>query len=224
MLPYIEPPKGLRPTTRKLKHDLVGRRSGRLCVLSLAGLTYQTTWWLCLCDCWQQVYVSQRSLLRTDRTPTGSCGCLKGGTHPGWRGYGEISGYFWGHAISGAKQRDIPFDMTIEQGWDLFVSQRRCCALTGLELRIGRGNGDNGSASLDRIDSKLGYHLENVQWLHKYINVMKWDLPEAEFIALCRRVVAVADKEKTDAGRTCSSDVRRRPPGRRGVGKSTNKG
>ena len=38
------------------------------------------------------------------------------------------------------------------------------------------------TASLDRIDSKLGYILGNIQWVHKQINEMKMDLAEVDFL------------------------------------------
>ena len=44
------------------------------------------------------------------------------------------------------------------------------------------------TASLDRIDSCKGYTIDNVQWVHKWINVMKSDHSQDEFIALCRAV------------------------------------
>lgn len=32
------------------------------------------------------------------------------------------------------------------------------------------------TASLDRIDSSKGYTIDNVWWIHKQLNWMKWDL------------------------------------------------
>lgn len=44
------------------------------------------------------------------------------------------------------------------------------------------------TASLDRIDSTKGYTLDNIQWVHKHINVMKMDLDQEYFIKLCKLV------------------------------------
>lgn len=45
------------------------------------------------------------------------------------------------------------------------------------------------TASLDRINSSIGYTIDNVQWVHKKINMMKMDLSQEEFINYCRLVV-----------------------------------
>ena len=49
--------------------------------------------------------------------------------------------------------------------------------------------GKNQTASLDRIDSSKGYTKNNVQWLHKDINIMKRDFPEEKFLFLCKQIV-----------------------------------
>jgi hypothetical protein len=45
------------------------------------------------------------------------------------------------------------------------------------------------TASLDRIDSSLGYVRGNVQWLHKDVNWMKNTLDQDRFIELCKAIV-----------------------------------
>jgi hypothetical protein len=57
--------------------------------------------------------------------------------------------------------------------------------------------GHRGTASLDRIDSTLGYVTGNVQWVHKSVNHMKSDTPEEEFVEWCRRIVAHSDSVKS---------------------------
>ena len=44
------------------------------------------------------------------------------------------------------------------------------------------------SASLDRIDNNIGYIEGNVQWVHKWINVMKGAMSNECFIFLCNKV------------------------------------
>ena len=88
--------------------------------------------------------------------------------------------------------------LSIEDAWKKFEAQNGRCALTGLELdwdeRLGRDEHGKlrfrrGSASLDRIDSKEGYTLRNVHWVHKQINMMKMDLRLDDFQRWCRLVV-----------------------------------
>jgi hypothetical protein len=83
--------------------------------------------------------------------------------------------------------------VTGHEAWQVFLRQNGKCALTGLDLDFGSGGTDRrnyhlGSASLDRIDSAKGYSLDNIQWVHKQVNLMKSDLDQSEFIRWCKRV------------------------------------
>ena len=46
------------------------------------------------------------------------------------------------------------------------------------------------TASLDRIDSRKGYTIDNVHWVLKAVNIMKNTYPLSFFVAICRKVVA----------------------------------
>lgn len=112
-----------------------------------------------------------------------------------WRGYGDISMTFFNQIKRNAirKNRTLEFDLTIEFLWDLFIEQDRLCALTRLPLVfVTAGNVLNKSkmqtASLDRIDSNLGYIRSNVQWVHKDVQKMKWDFTQDRFLELCRLI------------------------------------
>lgn len=95
--------------------------------------------------------------------------------------------------------------MSIQDAWALFEAQSGLCALTGTPLRLRSGRADKkgtallkeGTASLDRIDSAKGYEPGNVQWVHKHVNIMKLDLTQPEFIAICRSVVARVDRAES---------------------------
>lgn len=45
-----------------------------------------------------------------------------------------------------------------------------------------------GTASLDRKDNTRGYTLNNVQWVHKDVNIMKNTFDRDYFVSMCRRV------------------------------------
>jgi len=66
---------------------------------------------------------------------------------------------------------------------EIFLEQDKKCALTNLDIEMGT------TASLDRIDSSKGYINGNIQWLHKNVNQMKWDLNQSHFISLCELIV-----------------------------------
>jgi hypothetical protein len=44
------------------------------------------------------------------------------------------------------------------------------------------------TASLDRIDSSKGYTIDNVQWVHKTVNLMKRELNQQDFIDICNKI------------------------------------
>lgn len=75
----------------------------------------------------------------------------------------------------GAKIRNMVFNIKIEEVWSLFLKQNRKCALTGWDINFGKSI----SASIDRIDSKKGYTSDNIQLIHKDINILKMDWPES---------------------------------------------
>lgn len=118
---------------------------------------------------------------------TQSCGCIKRDKH-----LGEISQQFWSRIVNGAKKRrnqTIEFKITREYAWNLFLQQERKCIYSGLELNFPihykELQSSNYTASLDRIDSSKGYIEGNVQWVHKWVNVMKNQLSHDCFIGLC---------------------------------------
>lgn len=118
-----------------------------------------------------------------------SCGCRikrTGNQSPSFRGTGEIPSTYWGSLRNSAIDRNLEFNITANQVWELFLKQERKCALSGEILSFGRK--PLGTASLDRINSSRPYDLDNVQWIHKDINYMKMDLPQEHFLTLCRKI------------------------------------
>jgi hypothetical protein len=86
-------------------------------------------------------------------------------------------------------RRAIPFNITMQEAWDLYQAQGGRCALSGLEISF-RAR----TASLDRIDSSVGYEADNVQWLHKDVNMMKRHYSQEYLIDLCRRIVDLTEE------------------------------
>lgn len=111
-----------------------------------------------------------------------------------YKGTGDLSATFWLHIKNGAKKRGIPFDITIDQAWNLFLDQKKKCALSGQLLTMVRESLNSNvdwsrtSASLDRKDSTLGYTIDNIQWVHKTVNYIKRDLSQEEFIIWCKLI------------------------------------
>jgi hypothetical protein len=114
---------------------------------------------------------------------------LTGNRHHAWKGYGEIPRNYFGHVQKSAIKRLIKFDLTIEQAWNLFLKQNRCCSISGVKLIFNSiCRSCEGTASLDRIDSAKGYEIDNVQWIHKDVNYMKNDMTDEELIKWCSKI------------------------------------
>lgn len=143
------------------------------------------TKWLCQCSCGSEArWIDKTNILKGLSRGCSACyGTRNSGENNGnWKGHGEISGEVYNRIRYGAAFRDISLEVGLEDLNELWLKQGRCCALTGLPLVL------LDSASLDRIDSSLGYTPGNVQWVHKTINKMKNDLPERVFLEMCTSV------------------------------------
>jgi hypothetical protein len=108
-----------------------------------------------------------------------------------WTGYEEITGNFFYSMRKRAKKSNIPFDITIEYIWDLYLKQDKKCALSGVDISFSidrHKNKSDQTASLDRIDSSKGYVEGNLQWVHKTVNAIKWHLGEEEFFWWCKTI------------------------------------
>lgn len=175
----------------KLK-DLTGQRFGKWLVLYRTQAHRKHTIWRCVCDCGAEKDVYSTHLISGNSKRCPKCS-PKGKSHKQWKGCGDISGNFWDsikRCASGKKGRREPVDflITIEFAWDLFIKQEGKCALSGLDIVINYNQKEGHTASLDRIDSSKGYTEDNVQWVHKDINMMKRTYDQDYFIELCKSV------------------------------------
>lgn len=151
---------------------------------------YSHALYLCVCSCGNTAEVLGHSLLSGN---TRSCGCSSrkiGKNHGLWSGYEGISTVYYNRVMNGAKKRNIKFDLTIQDMWNKFVEQNKRCSLSGIKLMFSPTNKTRNlqTASLDRIDSKIGYYYDNIQWIHKNLNIMKWHISNKDFINWCHEV------------------------------------
>ena len=90
-----------------------------------------------------------------------------------------------------AKKRKNLGNLTLDDLFKQWKKQNGICPYTGIELKLPIARKKHlrfETASLDRIDSNKGYCINNVQWVHKTINVIKNNLDETYFIQLCRDI------------------------------------
>ena len=176
--------------------SLKGKKFGKLKIISLNEMKNGTSYWDCVCECGKDL-VLKRGHITDGRIR--SCGCLRRGkSSRNWNGCGDLSGSFFGKIKSHAKRRKILFDVEIEYLWDLFLQQGGKCALTNEPLKFPTSNLDEKTASLDRINSSKGYIENNVQWVHKDINLMKQQFSQDYFILLCDKVSLYAKGRKNE--------------------------
>jgi hypothetical protein len=99
------------------------------------------------------------------------------------------------------------FSITLEDVYNLWIKQDKKCALTGIPIDFKNQNFRQlterpshikhkkkfkydliCTASLDRINSDKGYIKDNIQLVHKDINMMKNDYDQDYFINMCNLI------------------------------------
>lgn len=109
-----------------------------------------------------------------------------------YKGINELSKSFFNLYKYGAERRNIPFEITIQDAYRKWEDQCGVCAISGIKLILKRDMIKKGNwrvidfegitASLDRIDSTKGYTPDNIQWVHKIVNIMKSNMTDKELI------------------------------------------
>lgn len=178
---------GLKIESDRFK-DLSGSEFGHLLVLRRAPTTNSGhTMWFCKeKDTGIEKIVASTHLLRGNTKSFTNRN--KGDKHIQWTGVGKISGDFWNHIKNGARKRKMEFSITIEYAWGLYILQNKKCALSGRDIYFPESNTSPSTASLDRIDSSIGYIEGNVQWVHGKVNIMKNKFNQIEFIEFCKSI------------------------------------
>jgi len=107
-----------------------------------------------------------------------------------YKGYYDLSGKYWYDLKYNANKRGLSFcpDLTIEYAWELFLKQNKKCALSGLDIALYPDIKTRNTASLDRKDNTKGYSKDNIQWLHKSVNNLKYKMSNEETIEVCRKI------------------------------------
>lgn len=185
---------------RKAKSCLLGARFGKLsAVRGVPPDKNRKTMWECVCDCGKTKIIRGQDLIRGK---VKSCGCIykistrenikkayEASAKSRFCGFGELTGTYLSIVKRSAMTRQLEYLVTPQFLWELFLKQGKKCALSGLPIVFGkRRSGKKQTASLDRIDSNLGYTIDNVQWVHRDLNNMKQALNEVEFVKYCQLV------------------------------------
>jgi hypothetical protein len=184
--PCFMPQQDQRAPKPPKTEQLIGKKFNKLLVIELVPYFSKAQnkylyWAKVKCNCGNIFEITRRSLGR--RQACDECELLR-----------KEKQFYWGKVLSGARDRNIEISINVEYAWELLKRQEYRCALTGKKITFGtpgvKSRWGGRTASLDRIDSSLGYIEGNVQWVHKDINLMKMELTESNFIAWCHAVAA----------------------------------
>ena len=197
---------------RRIK-DISDLRSGNLVAVrpvdpkEYGNSDIKSVYWECKCDCGGKI------IARTSRI-TGkeyiSCGCMRvnGKAKRGYKTkenrakpnefYKNISVTYYNRIKAKAAKRNIIFKVNIEYLDEIFKRQNGCCAFTGDKLCFETGEKiSKTTASLDRINSSIGYVEGNLQWVHKDVNMLKGRMKDDSLFRFCRRYGEVVEKIRT---------------------------
>lgn len=144
---------------------------------------------LCQCKC-GNIKTLHSSRIRNKQVK--SCGCLntrKGVDNPHSKYYGSIPQSVYTKCKTNASDRNIYFNLTIENLDSQYQQQKGKCAISGIDIGFNNYKQKSkmlSTASLDRINSCLPYTIDNIQWVHKQVQQMKWTSEQNEFIEWCK--------------------------------------
>ena len=153
---------------------------------------YGSRLWLCECKCGFQrefntSYLTGGSL----RTATQCKKCYKKEMELSNRITNDIPNRFWYKFLNVANRRNIEVGISKKCLFELYLKQNKKCSLTGQDLYFTKLRSNFNrytNASIDRIDSSKGYVKDNIQWVHKKVNMMKQRYSQEEFIEICKMV------------------------------------
>lgn len=176
----------------KHKENLCGRKFHYLKVESYHSTCSQGRKWLCKCRCGKKVSVLTSKLINGH---TKSCGCYRSELGIGRnKSFGQITGSYWNSIVCAARSRGLALEISIADAWNKFEQQNGKCKYTGSTLSLSKGKR---TASLDRIDNQKGYTIDNIQWVHKRINIMKNNMSEPEFLDWCHLVSSHSQSKRS---------------------------
>ncbi len=178
--------KGMTKYNEKFK---VGDRYGEWIVLNEEIIIEKEAKVLCkCCQCNQtQRYVPAFQLVAGVSKRCSKCGYSnKRCENPSWKGYKEIPFSWFSKYFLRANKKRMG-NITIENVYDLWIKQNKKCNLSGGYIDFEKRDGEI-TASIDRIDSKKEYVLDNVQLVHKNVNLMKNSFEQDYFIQMCEKI------------------------------------
>lgn len=211
-----------------MENKLIVRQIETKEIISKKGKRYTRR--ICIVECPRCQYSYKRAYGNLgNATKCRNCSQLENNTNKTGKGHssiGEVSGTYINSLKQKARQRNIPWNLTTQDLYNLYIEQNRKCALSGLDIKLytytkktstGKSRHINTSimtGSLDRMDSSKDYTLDNVQWVHKVINIMKNTLDVNDFTWFCKEVsknnIEKENSEPSFINGNCSNAIMRK--------------
>ena len=177
----------LRVDNRTKLPDLTGKKVGRLTVIKFDRSinrpnSNRINYWICQCDCGNMKSVGHRTL--TKRTGLQSCGCLKRealiqkSIRPN-AGFNKVYRNYTNRCTS----YNIQFTLSVDEFYDLTQQKCHYCGIEPFKVsKAWSGHVKpfvyNG---IDRVDSSIGYTVENCVACCTKCNYAKGDMSASEF-------------------------------------------
>jgi len=175
--------------------DLTGKKFNRLLVIERSKKPEHikrkgiTVYWLCQCDCGSKKIVRSDCLINGN---TKSCGCYnrERAKERFSKPYGEAAqNVKYRHYSCGAKKRNIAFELSKEEFFEIVSKKCFYCGLEPHNLKKGFNNhGDFTYSGIDRIDNKKGYIKGNVVPCCSICNHAKNTMDIVDFYAWVKRI------------------------------------
>lgn len=151
------------------------------------------TRWVCKCSCGAETRPILLGNITSGHTKTcgGSSHVKSGKDSATFTGHEEVHGKFMYSVSSRANDAGRSCTVTAVDVWNIYVAQWKRCFYTGLPIHFYPGPKDMAheqTASLERLDSSLGYDVGNVVLVHKDLNLMKRGFTIKRFLTYCRLV------------------------------------
>lgn len=171
--------------------DLTNKRYGSIEVINKTNQKDKNNvLWECKCDC-GLVFKARSSLLRKGII-TQCRQCRYGDRKNNLVAMENGEKWYMNKLKYEAFKRGIEYKTNTEECVGLYRRQNGKCALSGIDITLPYQikKQKKGTGSIDRINSNGCYEINNIQWLHKDINLMKGSHSDQYFVELC---CAVAD-------------------------------
>lgn len=149
--------------------------------------------WICKCECGHEQFVPLNNLMNGSSTQCNVCGHKESGLKRR-KGFELISGDMWSQIKRKAEKKNIPFDLRIEEAWELYITQNNKCCISSLDIGLFGYPYDKEktTATLVLINPDGVCDKNNVMWVHKDLAKMKGNLHLNEFKFLVSKIYSDA--------------------------------